>query len=102
MGNPRRKFEHAMFITLSTTMVSAFAFLIAYSRQPGQDGRPRGLERVELDDKVDLAEQWEELKSVSKGMIWGSSSSTPAAGNHGKSASASLDDDKKGGPRQSK
>ena len=101
MGNPRRKFEHAMFITLSTTMVSAFAFLIAYSRQPGQDGRPRGLERVELDDKVDLAEQWEELKSVSKGMIWGSSSST-SAGNHGKSASASGDDDKKGGPSQSK
>jgi len=52
-------------------MAAAYAFLIAYSNQKTPDGQRRKLPRVELDAKVDLGEAWAELKSVSKGMVFG-------------------------------
>ena len=76
-GNPRRNaFEYGVFITLTTTMAASYAFLIAYSGQRTPEGQRRGLPRVDLDAKVDVGEMWEEMKSVSKSMIWPSSSSS--------------------------
>lgn len=80
-GNPRRNaFEYGVFITLTTTMAASYAFLIAYSGQRTPEGQRRGLPRVDLDAKVDVGEMWEEMKSVSKSMIWPSSSSSGRSG----------------------
>ena len=76
-GNPRRDaFEYGVFITLTSAMAASYAFLIAYSGQRTPEGERRGLPRVDLDAKVDVAEMWDELKSVSRSMIWPSSSSS--------------------------
>ena len=83
-GNPRRNaFEYGVFITLTTTMAASYAFLIAYSGQRTPEGQRRGLPRVDLEAKVDVGEMWEALKSVSKNMIWPSSSSSSSSGRSG-------------------
>ncbi len=70
MGNPRRDaIEYGVLITLTASMATAYAILIAYSNQRTPDGQRRKLPRVELDKPVDLGEMWTEMKDFGRGII---------------------------------
>jgi hypothetical protein len=72
MGNPRRDaIEYGVLITLTASMATAYAILIAYSNQRTPDGQRRKLPRVELDKPVDLGEMWMEMKNFGRGVISG-------------------------------
>ncbi|KAL9182891.1 hypothetical protein ACHAXT_004170 [Thalassiosira profunda] len=49
-------------------MVAAYGVIIAYSNQRGPDGQRRKLPKVDLDDRVDLGQAWEEAKNALNGM----------------------------------
>ncbi len=79
MGNPRRDaLEYSVLITLTTSMAAAYAYLIAYSSQANPDGTRRKLPKVNLDDTVDLASAWENMKKSIVGISWGQSPSSSA------------------------
>ena len=72
MGNPRRDaIEYGVLITLTASMATAYAILIAYSNQRTPDGQRRKLPRVELDKPVDLGEMWTEIKDFGRGIMSG-------------------------------
>ena len=97
MGNPRRDaFEYGVLITLTSGMAAAYAFLIAYSNLKEADGSRKKLPRVDLDAKVDLAEAWEEMKSVSKDIMWGQQQQQPQPPSAGAGSNSSQKPDEKG------
>ena len=49
-------------------MAAAYAFLLAYSSQTGADGKRQKLPKVNLDESVDLAKAWEDVKETMRGM----------------------------------
>ncbi len=69
-------------------MAAAYAFLLAYSSQSTPDGKSRQkLPKVNLDEAVDLAKAWEEVKETMRGVNrWrssGFSSSSPSSSSSG-------------------
>ncbi len=63
MGNPRRDaLEYGVLITITASMATAYAFLLAYSSQSTPDGQRRKLPKVNLDEAVDMGKAWEEMK----------------------------------------
>ena len=77
-------------------MAAAYAFLLAYSSQSGPDGKRQKLPKVNLDEAVDLAKAWEDVKGTMGGLNrWRSSgfSSSLSPFSRGKSAEGSSGDD---------
>ena len=72
-------------------MAAAYAFLLAYSSQTGADGKRQKLPKVNLDESVDLAKAWEDVKETMRGMNrWRSSgfSSSSSSGGVGSGEAA--------------
>ena len=82
MGNPRRDaLEYGVLITITASMATAYAFLLAYSSQSTPDGQRRKLPKVNLDEAVDMGKAWGEMKQTMSGLNkWRSSgfSSSPS------------------------
>ena len=93
MGNPRRDaLEYGVLITITASMATAYAFLLAYSSQSTPDGQRRKLPKVNLDEAVDMGKAWEEMKQTMSGLNkWRSSgfssSSSPSSPPSSSSAS---------------
>mmetsp|Transcript_23281 Transcript_23281/g.38376 ORF Transcript_23281/g.38376 Transcript_23281/m.38376 type:complete len:106 (-) Transcript_23281:406-723(-) len=69
MGNPRRDaLEYGVLMTITTSMAAAYAFLLAYSSKTGADGKRQKLPKVNLDESVDLAKAWEDVKETVRGV----------------------------------
>ncbi|KAL7436850.1 hypothetical protein ACHAXM_006684 [Skeletonema potamos] len=69
MGNPRRDaLEYGVLMTITTSMAAAYAFLLAYSSQSTSDGKRQKLPKVNLDDAVDMAQAWEDVKETMRGI----------------------------------
>jgi hypothetical protein len=96
MGNPRRDaLEYGVLITITASMATAYAFLLAYSSQSTPDGQRRKLPKVNLDEAVDMGKAWEEMKQTMSGLNkWRSSgfSSSPSPSSPPSSSSASPGD----------
>lgn len=99
MGNPRRDaLEYGVLMTIAASMAGAYAFLLAYASQSGADGKRQKLPKVNLDESVDLAQAWEDMKeTMSKANRWRSSgfssSSSSSGGGSGKAAVESISED---------
>ena len=85
MGNPRRDaLEYGVLMTITTSMAAAYAFLLAYSSQTGADGKRQKLPKVNLDESVDLAKAWEDVKESMRGMNrWRSSGFSSSSSSSG-------------------
>ena len=68
--SPRRDaIEYGVLVTLASGMAAAYGILIAYTSRREPDGERRRLPRVDLDEPVDLAAAWEDLKAEVGAML---------------------------------
>ena len=82
MRNPRRDaIEYGVLVTLTTMMVGAYGVIIYLGMTPDENGKPRKLEKVDLNAPFDLRGALRELRF---GKDVGSSSSSGSCGSNEK------------------
>lgn len=63
MRNPRRDaIEYGVLVTLTTMMVGAYGVMIYLGATPDENGKPRKLEKVDLNAPVDIRGALRELR----------------------------------------
>jgi len=63
MRNPRRDaIEYGVLVTLTTMMVGAYGVMIYLGATPDENGKPRKLEKVDLNAPVDIQGALRELR----------------------------------------
>ena len=83
-------------MTITTSMAAAYAFLLAFSSQTDANGKRQKLPKVNLDDQVDLARAWEDVKETVRGVNrWRSSGFSSSGGGGNNSGKAAVESSNK-------
>ena len=78
-------------------MAASYAFLIAYGNQLNNEGKRRGIPKVDLDAEINLNDVWVDMKKEVWGMLFGGSRGGPSSSSSNSSGGGtSIDGSDKG------